>query len=209
MEYLDLSNRIYPFIFLLIAVIFIAIGGAVYLRKKPIVLPSRAMFGLVLLCLLPSLISSVLINRMAADMSAEMSALQWLVPAMLLILLGFMWVQMQGYVMIGITDDSFRKALVAELQAQGQEYQEELSRIVIPASGLEVQVAIQSWMGVGQFKCRTKAKQAEFIGLINGLKQRLNAEAMEINPVTSIFYIVIGIIMFAFAIFMIRLSGAA
>jgi hypothetical protein len=114
---------------------------------------------------------------------------------MFTVLLIFLWLQMQGYVLFGISDKSFRKALLSVLDELNLEHQEELSLIRIPAAQLGIQIAIQSWMGTGQIKSKSKSGKQAFQQIIDGLKKRFARGEVETNNVTPVIYIVLGIIM--------------
>ena len=128
--------------------------------------------------------------------------IKWLLPLMFAVLLIFLWLQMQGYVLFGILDKSFRKALLSVLDELNLERQEELSLIRIPAAQLDIQVAIQSWMGTGQIKSKSKSGKQAFQQIIDGLKNRFARGEVETNNLTPVLYIVLGIIMLALCVAM-------
>ena len=102
---------------------------------------------------------------------------------------------MKGYVLFGIVDKSFRKALLSVLDELRLERQEELSVIRIPSANLEIQVAIQSWVGVGQVKNKSKSGKEVFQQIIDGLKKRFAQGELETNNTTAVLYMVLGFIM--------------
>jgi hypothetical protein len=102
---------------------------------------------------------------------------------------------MQGYMLFGIGDKSFRKAFLSVLDELGLERQEELSVIRIPSANLDIQVAIQSWIGAGQLKNKSKSGKDVFQKIIGGLKNRFAQGELETNNTTSLLYVFLGSIM--------------
>jgi hypothetical protein len=128
----------------------------------------------------------------------------WLMPLMFVVLLVFLWMQMQGYIAMGIVDKSFRKALLSVLDDLHLEREEELSIIRIPQANLDIAVAIQSRTGVGQLRNKSKSGQEVFQQIIAGLKRRFAQGELETNNTTSVFYVIFGILMLIFCNFFLR-----
>jgi hypothetical protein len=175
---------------------FIGIGLQVLLRKKPLIFSSRWMFGLVLLCFLPQLMMQFSLADMHdVHYSVEWLAMKLLMPLLFVVMLVFLWIQMQGYMLLGINDKSFRKALLSVLDELGLERQEELSGMRIASANLDIQVAIQSWMGAGQLKNKSRSGKDVFQKIIEGLKNRFARGEVQTNNTTSLLYLILGGIM--------------
>jgi hypothetical protein len=154
------------------------------------------MFAMILVCFSPQFSMFFLMPNSPGDhFSAEWFLLKLLTPLMFIVLLVFLWLQMKGYVLFGIVDKSFRKALLSVLDELRLERQEELSVIRIPSANLEIQVAIQSWVGVGQVKNKSKSGKEVFQQIIDGLKKRFAHGELETNNTTAVLYMVLGSIM--------------
>jgi tetratricopeptide (TPR) repeat protein len=187
---------LFPIVLGSMAAAFIGVGLWVFLRKRPLIFSSRWMFALMLLCFSPQLFMQFSLPDMHdARHSTDWLLMKLLIPLMFAVLLAFLWIQMQGYMLIGIVDKSFRKALLSVLDELGLERQEELSVIRIPAAKLEIQVAIQSWMGVGQLKNKTRSGKDVFQKIIDGLRNRFAQGELETNNTTSLLYVILGSIM--------------
>jgi Tfp pilus assembly protein PilF len=187
---------LFPIVLGSIAATFIGLGLWVFLRKRPLIFSSRWMFGLMLVCFSPQLFMQFSLPDIHdAHHATDWLLMKLLMPLMFAVLLIFLWIQMQGYMLVGIVDKSFRKALLSVLDELGLERQEELSVIRIPAAKLEIQVAIQSWIGVGQLKNKTRSGGEVFRKIIGGLRNRFAQGELETNNTTSLLYLILGIIM--------------
>ena len=193
-----MTSRVFPAIFGVIALAFLSTGLAVLLRKKPLLFSSRWMFALLLVCFAPQFIIPFQTLGGAGDRLEGLRIITWLGPLMFVVLLAFFWKQMQGYMVMGIVDQSFRKALLSVLDELHLERKEELSLIRIPQANLDIQVAIQSWMGVGQVKNKSKSGREVFQQIIVGLKKRFAQGELETNNTTPLLYIILGIFMLVF-----------
>jgi tetratricopeptide (TPR) repeat protein len=191
---------LFPVVLGVIAAAFIGVGLSVLLRKKPLVFSSRWMFALILVCFSPQFSIFFLTSATGDHHSGEWLLMKLLMPLMFTVLLVFVWLQMQGYVLFGIVDKSFRKALLSVLDELHLERQEELSLIRIPSANLDIQVAIQSWVGTGQVKNKSKTGKEVFQQIIEGLKKRAAQGELETSNTLPIFYIVFGIIMLVLCI---------
>ena len=189
------TRKVFPILFGILALTFLFIGLAVLLRKKPLLFSSRWMFALMIVCFAPQFILPFQMLDLPGDHLGGFKIITWLVPLMFVVLLVFFWIQMQGYVVMGIVDKSFRKALLSVLDGLHLERQEELSIIRIPQADLDIAVAIQSWMGVGQLKNKSNSGQEVFQQIIAGLKRRFAQGELEVNNTTSVFYVILGILM--------------
>jgi hypothetical protein len=187
---------LFPVVLGVVSAAFLGIGLGVFLRKKPLIFSSRWMFALMLLCFSPQLVMLLSLPDMHdAHHSADWLLMKLLMPLMFAVLLVFLWIQMQGYMLFGIGDKSFRKAFLSVLDELGLERQEELSVIRIPSANLDIQVAIQSWIGAGQLKNKSKSGRDVFQKIIGGLKNRFAQGELETNNTTSLLYVFLGIIM--------------
>ncbi|MGA8438399.1 MAG: tetratricopeptide repeat protein [Candidatus Sulfotelmatobacter sp.] len=193
-----MRRKIFPALFGIIALPFLFTGLAVVLRKKPLLFSSRWMFALIVVCFAPQFILPFQMLGLSGNHLGRFTMIIWLVPLMFVVLLVLLWIQMQGYVIMGIVDKSFRKALLSVLDELHLERQEELSIIRVPQASLDIAVAIQSRMGVGQVKNKSNSGQEVFHQIIAGLKRRFAQGELETNNTTSVFYVILGFIMLVF-----------
>jgi tetratricopeptide (TPR) repeat protein len=191
---------LFPVVLGVLSAAFLGIGLSVFLRKKPLIFSSRWMFALILVCFSPQFTIFFTTPMTGDHHSGEWLLMKLLMPLMFTVLLVFLWLQMQGYVLFGIVDKSFRKALLSVLDELHLERQEELSLIRIPSANLDIQVAIQSWVGTGQVKNKSKTGKEAFQQIIEGLKKRAAQGELETSNTLPVFYIVFGIIMLVLCI---------
>jgi hypothetical protein len=118
---------------------------------------------------------------------------------MFVVLLLFFWIQMKGFMAIGISDDSFRNALHYSLNQNQIQFEEQLSLIELTGLNAELQVAVQSWVGTGQLKLKNSKDKNLLVKLVSGINDYYISNAIKPNNTTSIFYIVMGLFVSVFS----------
>lgn len=184
-------------LFALMAAFFLFVGVKVVVSGKPLFLPSRLFFAFMLLAVSPQFINAL---EILAGPHTEIPFLLLLTPFMWVVLLSFFWVQMQGYTAIGISDDSFRNAVHHALNENHIKFEEQISVIKLTELDTRLQVAVQSWVGTGQLKLRKSNTDGLLAKLVSGINGYYLSHKIKANNVTSVFYIVMGLFMLAFAI---------
>ncbi|MDF7826268.1 hypothetical protein P4B35_19730 [Pontiellaceae bacterium B12227] len=188
----------FPLLFGLMAAYFLWIGLKVVLQKKPLLLPSRFFFAVMVLAFSPQLFNTT--RLMGDTCSSGISILLWLNPVMFMCLLIFFWIQMKGYILIGIHDESFREALHFSLNKNKLKFEERLSIVALTEEKADLQVAIQSWTGVGQLKLRKSKNKTLIKNIVGGINEYYAANCIKPNNITSVFYIVMGLLMLICAV---------
>lgn len=192
LEYLTL-------IFLIETLFFLGIGIRVLAAQRPFVLNARWLLGFIVIAFSPMVIISL--NRYS---KSENSILLINILTFLVVTL-FLAITMKGYVIIGVTDESFRKATYTVLRQLNIAFEEILGHIRLTSHNLELQAAVQSWTGTAQLKVRQPNGKSVLDKLARGIVAYYQSHGSKINPIAPIFYIFIGLLMLALAIFFMRL----
>lgn len=188
--------RMFPVVFLLMAVFFLGIGGAVLTRKKPLVVSSRWFFSFMVLAFAPTTGSSLMFlveQFMQETANIENIWMVLLTLLMFLVLVLFFWIQMQGYMLLGITDETARDALHSGLQELKSPYEELLTKIRLSELNTELQISVQSWVGTGQIKIKDRSQRAFLAQLALRMRVYFEKHAIPTNKITAILYVIIGI----------------
>ena len=106
---------------------------------------------------------------------------------------------MKGYMAIGVSDDSFRDALHYSLNKNNLPFEEQLSVIKLTSINASLQIAIQSWIGAGQLKLKESTDDTVLPKIVSGINEFYTENSIKPNNITSIFYIIMGILMLIFS----------
>tara|TARA_B100002003_G_scaffold232083_1_gene243622 strand:+ start:8748 stop:9341 length:594 start_codon:yes stop_codon:yes gene_type:complete len=131
--------------------IFLYTGIKVIVAKKPLLIASKIFMVIMLFALLPKVI---LIFEYQLSSPGDLGLIAYISPLMTFVLLAFCWIQLKGYIAIGISDESFRHSLHYALHKNSIEFEEQLSLIKLKDMKADLQVSVQSWMGTGQLKLK-------------------------------------------------------
>ncbi len=190
-------NIYFPLVFTLMAVFFLYIGLKVITSKKPLLLPSKVFFVFMVIAFSPQLIMSV----ETQFSTGVFSLLSLLSPIMYVVLLAFFWIQMKGYMAIGISDDSFRNALLYALDQNHIQFEEQVSLIKLTNSNADLLVSVQSWVGTGQLKLKQSKSNHLLNTLVPSINQYFQSHSVKTNSTTPVFYILIGLILLVLSVF--------
>lgn len=190
---------LFPILFGLMASFFLAIGLRGWISNKPFVISSRWLLTPVLLGVSPGMLQSIRLPRPVGEPVA-LIALHLLLPVMLVVILIFVYFALRGYTAFGITDASFREALLHSLKKLGLPYEETLSAIKLPTLGADLQVAVKSWIGTAQLKMKQREFAAVLKDIVNGMNEYYQSGAvLKVNLTCCIFFAVIGVFLAVFA----------
>ena len=186
----------YLFVTAAMAIFFLFIGTKVIVSNKPLLIPSKIFIVLVLFALLPKVI---FIFKYQLSSPVDLGLIAYISPLITIALIVFCWIQLKGYIAIGISDDSFRNSLHYALRKNSIEFEEQLSLIKLKDIKTDLQVSVQSWMGTGQFKLKNSKDSHLLAKLIPGINEFFLANAIKPNNTISVFYVVLGLLMLILA----------
>jgi hypothetical protein len=195
---LSISTWITGAVLVVISAFFVATGLRGLITKRPFLFSARWLFWLMALCFLPIFILPL--QRLLDGRRGPMDTMFLLQPLMFVVILAMFWIQMRGYLVYGITEDSFRNALNHALERLSLAHEESLSRIRLPDLGADLQVSIQSWMGQGQLRIKPSRYAPTLDKIAACMKEYLATAPVQTNMLTPIFYVVMGLLMAGFAV---------
>ena len=188
----------FPILFTLMSIFFLIIGVKVVLTKRPLFISSRYFFAFTVLGFSPQFVNTAVL--LSKGVPTNLSIILLMSPIVFICLLIFFWLQMTGYIAIGISDDSFRDALHFSLKKNELAFEEQLSAIKLTSINAHLQIAIQSWIGAGQLKLKKKNDKSVLPQIISGMNDFYIENDIKPNNITSAFYTIMGIFMLIFAV---------
>ena len=189
MEFIEIS---FAAVLLLLALVSIRVGLRILITKRPFVVAARWFFIFSLLLYLPFLFGSlVFLTRTPFEFVGWGIIIGLFAFSVSLV---FLWFQTKGYDAIGITEDSFRAAILSALNNLKLDYEESLNQIKIISLGIDLQVSIQSSIGVAQIRTRQPNGRSILRSIVNEIIVFYEASATTPNYFTVVFYIVGGLL---------------
>ena len=188
LDYFDtIYSVLFPIMFGIMAIFFLGIGLRAILTKRPFLVSNRWLLSMMFVLLVPGIIVSF---RSLSD-----NIMNWVHPLLFGAILLMMWYQLKGYVAYDVTGASFREALLAALQRLQLPYEESLSVIRLTSVNADVQVAVQSWRGTGTIKVKQREHRAVLTEVVKAMNDYFRTSSASTNMITSVFMVVLGVVM--------------
>jgi hypothetical protein len=184
----------FPIMFGLLAAFFLVIGLRGILTGKPFLLSNKWMLVLMFVTFIPVILLPFYFALPDLDLT-EMDLMEWLNPAIFTVVLVMMCFALKGYVAYGVTDTSFREALLAALEKLQLPYEETLSTMRLTSIDADLQVSVQSWLGSGMIKVKQREHRSLLTEIVAEMNRYFSGASTPIKLTTCIFYVVMGVLM--------------
>ena len=190
-----LYNAVFPIIFGITAIFFLVVGFRGVLTKRPFLISQRWFLSVMFAIFIPTILQSLVLR-----LPNGFNLMNWLHPLVFGIILLMMCYQMRGYTAYGVTDTSFREALIQALQHLQLPYEESLSLIRLPSIEADLQVSVQGWLGTGLVKVKQRIHRSVLKEIVSTMNKHFRIASVPTNMITCVFLLVVGGIMVIFAV---------
>ncbi len=188
-----------------ISIYFLFLGLKVFLTKKPFLISAKYNFFVMLIAFATQLV--IPISNFFDFSRLKEDKFDWFFlasPLFLIVLysvlLIYLWKTMQGYQIIGVTEDTFRTSLQNVLRKLGLPFEERLSKMRLTSLETDLESSMNAWAGTATLKIKdAKYKEIEK-KIAENLRRELNDEYLPVNLRTSYFYLITGGLMLVFMI---------
>ncbi len=204
--YIKLFSIMFPITLGITAIFSFFIGLRGMLTKRPFMISNRWFFAKILVVFIP--LPLILLPLLSASDSGSDSIhfMKWLIAilcGMVLLVILMVWYSLRGYVTFGVTDVSFRAALLAALEKLQFPFEESLSAIRLTSIQADLQVSVQSWTGTALIKVKQRTHRSALREIVNVMNEYFRASSVSTNMIPCIVYLVMGLfeVLFAIAMF--------
>jgi hypothetical protein len=170
-------------------------------KKRPLIYSARSQLLIMFLAFAPGIVLPFDLIFTGERSFSAIGLSSFVVPFLMFpIILFFMWKQMNGYIFIGITEESLRDSLHKALQKMNLPFEESLSKISLTSLGADLQVSLQSWMGCGQIRFKQKGHGETMKRLVAELRTEFVGSSVPLNRTTSTYLLAMSVVMIILAI---------
>ncbi|HEX5010882.1 MAG TPA: hypothetical protein VFY71_10815 [Planctomycetota bacterium] len=186
-----------PIVLALLAAFLMGLGLRALITRRPYVFPARWMFVFGLLAFAPNSLMPLLMRfpDHGRDSISDLFLTLGL-PAMFVVLVIMLWLTMRGYMAMAITESSMREGLFAALAEMQLPHEETLGAIRLPSVPAELQVAVQSWIGTGQIKARSRGATKLVDSIARGMNAHFQRSAAAANLTCPVLYVIMSMLLF-------------
>lgn len=191
---LHIFSIMFPMIFGILAAYLLIIGMRGILTRKPFLLSNRWLLLVMFIGFTPGILLPFYFALRDLDFT-DMNLMDWLNPAIFTVVLVMMCFTMKGYAAYGVTDTSFREALLDALDKLQLPYEETLSTMRLTSVDADLQVSIQSWMGAGMMKIKQRAHRPLLSNIVTEMNRHFSLSSGPIELTACIFFVIMGVLM--------------
>jgi hypothetical protein len=189
MKYAQLTNVA----FLIPAGYFLWLGARGIVQKRAFVYSTRSLVWILLIIFVPPLFTT------GGFPSTRLS--DWLALSapilMVALFAAVLWKQMSGYSFVGITEESFHKALMTTLQQLNLPFEESLSQIRLVASGIQLKINLSNRLGTAQMWVEQRQSRSILKEIAGAMRESFRAIPNGANMASFVFLSLLGLLMLA------------
>ena len=187
--FLSILKIVFPILFGTMSTFFLVIALRGIITRRPFLVSNRWLLYFMFVALIPTILLFLFLPGTSSFL------LKWFNPAVFTVVLVMMCILLKGFSAYGVSDITFREALITTLDKLQLSHEETLSLIRLTSVEADLQVSVHSWMGTGMIKI----KQREHASLLTQIASEMNTHfRMSTTPsnlTPCIFYLIMGILM--------------
>ncbi len=184
---------------LLVAAAFLGAGARILLRSRPWVIRASLPVWLIVVSMLPIL---AVVASLAA--SARQPALACFV-SFPIVLFAFILASVRrtatGYLILGVTEGSFRASMRAALAAVGLPFEETVLGFVLPSLRDTLQARIEPRLGTAQFRLKGPGHTQTLEQIAQHVRAHLERDAASLSIGSAALYGAIGVMLLGLAFY--------
>ena len=205
MELMGLAWIFYGVAFAAFAIYVFGIGLSGFIRKRPLVFASRQLMWFMFAIFAPTIIMIFSLflgsRKYISSFSVGMFVFQL---GMMVIMVFILWRQMSGYMIFGVSDETFREALTSALNKLNLPFQETVSKIKLTSLDADLQAVVASWMGTAQIRIKQLQHARYAKDIAKAMDEYFKTNTVKVSYIAFTVYLLLGGLMaifIGFAIF--------
>lgn len=152
--FLSVLKIVYPILFGIMSTFFLVIGLKGIITRRPFLVSNKWLLYFMFVVLIPTILLFLFLPVTTSFL------LKWFNPAVFTVVLVMMYIMLKGYSAFGVSDITFREALITTLEKLQLSHEETLSSIRLTSVEADLQVSIHSWIGTGMIKVKQREHRA-------------------------------------------------
>ena len=184
-----LSKIVSPILFGTMSTFFLVIALRGIITRRPFLASNRWLLYLMFVCFIPTILLFIFLPGTSSFM------LKWFNPAVFTVLLVMMCFLFKGFTAYGVSDITFREALLTTLDKLQLSHEESLSTIRLTSVEADLQVSIHSWIGTGMIKIKQREHRTLLTQIVSEMNTYFRMSSTPSNLTPCIFYLVMGSLM--------------
>ena len=194
---MDYILYVFPFFFLLYAVVYLFIAFKALIKNKPSIISSEWLYALIFFSVMPLTIYNI-VDLFRFGFGGSFGLVSLMVPMFDIVFLIFFYFVMKGYCVYCVSDADFRNALIFSLNNVSIKFEETMSKIELTELNNELNISFTAWIGAGALKLKNRKDKIIFKKIIGGIGQYFKENNIKPKKMVAIFYLIFGILFIIF-----------
>ncbi len=174
-----------------------------FIKKRPLIFPARYLMGLVIAWITPTTLRMI---NFLFDPSLENELITCVFPLAVIgsfaLLIYIFWRQTPGYILLGVSDESFRNGLTNALKQLNFPFEESVSKIRLTSLKADLQVSVSAWMGTAQMRIKQPESAGYTEDIVIAMNEYFQDNAVSVNNTAFVSELLIGVSMIVLVIIM-------
>lgn len=200
MRTMQWSFMLYGLVMVAFSLYILGIGVWGLIKKRPLILPAHQFMWFFI-----ALYAAQIIQSLVSIFTTRWQTFDpffFLIPIfqilMFVVVIYVIQRQMTGYLILGVTDDTFREALTAVLNQLNLPFQETISKIKLTSIEADLQAAVASWVGSAQIRVQQQQHAHLTQKIAHGMDDYYQKNPVQTNFFIFIAYLILGILLTGF-----------
>ena len=195
-QFLSILKIVFPILIGTMGTFFLVIPLRGIITRRPFLVSYRRLLCLNFVFVIPYILLLIFLPVT----SSFLFQLKWLIPALYTVLLVIMCFVLKGYSAYGVSDITFREALITTLDKLQLSYEGTLSSIRLTSVDADLQVGVVSWMGSGMIKIKQREHRTLLTQIVSEMNIYFRMSSIPSNLTPCIIELVFGILMFGLGV---------
>lgn len=187
--FISIVKILYPILFGIMSTFFLVIALRGITTRRPFLVSNKWLIYLMFVILIPTILLFLFLPVTSSFL------LKWFNPAVFTVVLVMMCFLLKGFTAYGVSDITFRDALITTLDKLQLSHEETLSSIRLTSVEADLQVSIHSWMGSGMIKIKQPEHRTLLTEIVLEMNTYFRMSSTPSNLTPCLFYLVMGILM--------------
>ena len=129
----------------------------------------------------------------ASGSSGQIDGTALILPALLALVTLLLFVQLRGYLAVGITGPLFREALFVSIKKLGLPFEQHFSTVRLPSVGTELHMSVHTWTGTAQLKLRRLRGRRALRDIARGMNGYFQSRKIAASSISCLYYLALAV----------------
>lgn len=193
----DWTITFYGIAMLIFGLYVAGIGLWGFVKKRPLVFAARQMMWLFFMLYIP--INIQIFSSFSWERGFSFLNLMLIFQlAMMSLMVYLFYRQFTGYMIFGVSEETFREALTLVLNQLNLPFEETIARVRLPGIGADLQASVVPWMGTAQIRIKQREHTSYTKKIAQAMDTYYRTHPVKVQKFAFGLYLALGILLVLF-----------